>query len=363
MKSVDKKNAFTIVELLVAMALLVILLGLSGMVFSTTVKAHRTAGATIEITRNLRAITDQLNSDFQGLRKDGEIFLAWIARPAIDERGFLIDDNSDTIPDYYQKFDRIIFFADGDFQTYQPQAMTAAAGGGSKIVHGNLARISYVPAKNNAGIQASIQPDRKGRILARTEHVVTADSTLPDFPDWSAWDPVTFETGNYYTYEYQTTSMADWTNTSSPVSPYVAAKNDILTILSDVQNILAASTVTEGGPTVEIGDHTTYHNLFGNGVGEFAIQIWLEDEQRWFPQIDPNGDGVYTDTDYPLDGSVIHPTHVMGFLYVGSGESNLQTNTGRSLKFTALKFTFTLYDSNGIIPDGKTFTHIVYIDN
>jgi hypothetical protein len=28
---------------------------------------------------------------------------------------------------------------------------------------------------------------------------------------------------------------------------------------------------------------------------------------------------------------------------------------------TALKFTFTIYDSKGIIPDGKTFTHIVYL--
>jgi hypothetical protein len=27
----------------------------------------------------------------------------------------------------------------------------------------------------------------------------------------------------------------------------------------------------------------------------------------------------------------------------------------------ALKFTFTLYDSRGIIPEGRTFTHIVYI--
>jgi hypothetical protein len=29
----------------------------------------------------------------------------------------------------------------------------------------------------------------------------------------------------------------------------------------------------------------------------------------------------------------------------------------------ALKFTFTLYDSKGIIKEGRTFTHIVYLDN
>jgi hypothetical protein len=29
----------------------------------------------------------------------------------------------------------------------------------------------------------------------------------------------------------------------------------------------------------------------------------------------------------------------------------------------ALKFTFTLYDSNGVFKDGKTFTHIVYLND
>ena len=55
-----QSTGFTIVELLVAMSLLVILLGLSSMVFKTTVAAHRAAGAAIDVTRNLRAITDQL---------------------------------------------------------------------------------------------------------------------------------------------------------------------------------------------------------------------------------------------------------------------------------------------------------------
>jgi hypothetical protein len=29
----------------------------------------------------------------------------------------------------------------------------------------------------------------------------------------------------------------------------------------------------------------------------------------------------------------------------------------------ALKFTFTLYDSKGILQNGRTFTHIVFLDN
>jgi type II secretory pathway pseudopilin PulG len=368
-KSVVKNKAFTIVELLVAMGLLVMLLTLSGLVFSTTVEAHRKAGASIDISRNLRAVTDQLNTDFRGLRKDGEILLAWIVRPAIDEKGNMIDVNTDGIPDYYQKFDRILFFADGDFQTYKTQPTLS---GPEKIVHGNLARLSYMLAKDGAGTKASDQPDRARRILARTEHIVTADADLPDFPDWTVpWDPAVFEVDNFINYEYQTTTMGEWTNMSQSTHPYFAAKNNILTILSDISNILAADAIiTNGGPRVEIGQPNTYPNLFCSGVGEFGIQIWLDDEKRWYPQIDPDGNGIYTDTDYLLKGAVIDDTLVGGVIYPNpaTGAYDLITNANMSipappLKFTALKFTFTLYDSKGIISGGKTFTHIVYLDN
>jgi prepilin-type N-terminal cleavage/methylation domain-containing protein len=64
------KKAFTIVELLVAMAIIVVMLAGSGYVFSTAVQAERTARATAEIARKIRGITDQLNADFKGIRKE-----------------------------------------------------------------------------------------------------------------------------------------------------------------------------------------------------------------------------------------------------------------------------------------------------
>lgn len=362
-----KNNAFTIIELLVAMALLVLMLGLSGMVFQTTVEAHRTAGASVEITRRLRAITDQLNTDFRGLRKDGEFFLAWRAAPELDENNVIIDENGDTIPDNYIKFDRIVFFADGDFQTYRPQNTTTL--GVTKQVSGNLARISYMHAKKSDGTKAELISNRKRRILARTEHIVTADIDLPLFPDPAdlivgTWDPTVFDTANYSNYEYQTMSMADWTNISNPASLYVQAKSDIMTILTDVLDILSignSAGVTTGGPVVETDNPATYHNYFSEGVADFGIQIWDEINQRWYPQIDPNGDGDYSDSDYPLDGSEISQTVVNGRLtFDENGFTDLVSNGGVG---QALKFTFTLYDSHGVFPNGKTFTHIVLIDN
>lgn len=367
--TIKKKNAFTIVELLVAMTLLVILVALSSVVFSSSVKAYRKAVATIEITHHLNTITTQLNQDFRGLRRDGEIFLVWVAKPERDENNAIIDEDGNGIPDHYLKYDRILFFADGNFQTYRPQATTTP--GVTKQVTGNLARICYMPA-NTEDTQAEFVTPCQRRILARVQHIVTADGDLPLFPDPADlipanWDPAAFEADNSnYEYQYQTMTMTDWTNMSDPTSPYFAAKNNILTILTDVSNVLAVdNTVTEGGPVVETGIPDTYHNLFCEGVCDFGIQIWRADQQRWFPQIDPNGDGDYTDTDYFLDdkGTAIHETKVDGFLYEGDGEANLITASGVPLKFTALKFTFRLKDSKNIFPDGKVFTHIVYLDD
>ena len=98
--------------------------------------------------------------------------------------------------------------------------------------------------------------------------------------------------------------------------------------------------------------------------------------------VDPDGDGDLTnDSDFRLNGSAIHLAEIPGFLYPGTygghtmgpdltipgsqyprsglNEANFNDIPGLG---RALKFTFTLYDSRGIFKDGKTFTHIVYLD-
>ena len=51
--------------------------------------------------------------------------------------------------------------------------------------------------------------------------------------------------------------------------------------------------------------------------------------------------------------SIIYPANL-----VDEANFNMIPGLGR-----ALKFTFTLYDSKGIFENGKTFTHIVYLNN
>ncbi|MBW8036285.1 MAG: hypothetical protein FVQ79_11805 [Planctomycetes bacterium] len=149
---------------------------------------------------------------------------------------------------------------------------------------------------------------------------------------------------------------------------------------------LSTDPIQDGGPTVSLDDPNTVHMLFCEGVGEFSIQGWYEAEQRWVPTIDPNGDDILDDTDfvpaagaspttldlsgvpvllYPYDGSPGISGGIWNLKFEGVypnssvTEANFNSIPGLGKAF---KFTFTLYDSQGVFPDGKTFTHIVYLD-
>ena len=100
--------------------------------------------------------------------------------------------------------------------------------------------------------------------------------------------------------------------------------------------------------------------------------------------MDPDSDGFLTDTDFipAQNGIGLHSEEVPGLLYPYRSwypidpssyvRINNMSYPGQRLNQTyfnqipglgrALKFTFTLFDSKGIIKDGRTFTHIVYLD-
>ena len=165
------KRAFTITELLVAIALLAALIAGSGVVFQKAIQSERIAKATSEITRKLQVITDQIDRDFSALRKDGEIMLLWVPIP--------VDDDGDTIIDRYERLDTVMFYTTGDFMTYKPQPTTTP--GFSKYISGNQARVCYTFAKNAAGVAPKYQSPQD-RILLRTQHILTSDDDLGGLP-------------------------------------------------------------------------------------------------------------------------------------------------------------------------------------
>ena len=362
------RRAFTLIELVVAVALLAMVLSFASVIFKVGIGAYRTAGANAEIMQKLRAITDQLNADFKGLRKDGEIFVVWMAVPV----AYLVDaDDYDDDPDGYLRFDRIMFFANGDFQSYHQWLVKDSSG--PKILHGNVARICYMLA-NVDETKAPQEQYRQKRILARTQHILTAADILEDdgitlstFPHPGLFD----RTLNNW-YEYDKTSLEGWKNIPSE------QKMSMLTAITDVY--VEGSIFTEGGAIVDITEPNSFHMLLCEGVGEFKVQGWYDTEQRWVPEVDPNGNGFLTDdTDFFLVGEELDPDRVPGVLYpyppygrVGLGgvfEGKLFQELLNEAHFNAipglgraLKFTFTLYESKRILEDGPTFTHIVYLD-
>ena len=357
---------------MVAIGLLAIVLSFAGVIFNAGINTHRTALANAEIMRKLRAITDRLDADFQGLCKGGEIFVAWVAE---DRR----PDFSDCDLDGFERFDRIMFFTDGDFESYRAALMSD--GIRRKMVRGNLARVCYMlanadpPVTGGPPVKASSLGGPE-RILARTQHILTADPDLPVF-----FDPTSVVDANWYTwnnfYEYDKMTLEQWKK-----MPLVNKQN-ALSVITDVKVGVPPPTISDTvwGARANPAEPNSIHMLLCEGVGEFKIQGWYDAGRRWLPEVDIDGPGPLTDSDFFwLSPGVFDPDHVPGVLYpsraapggayggvningIGYGGPLDETDFNRVPGLgRALKFTFTLFDSKGVIKQGRTFTHIVYLD-
>jgi prepilin-type N-terminal cleavage/methylation domain-containing protein len=354
-------KAFTLIELLVAIGLLAIVMSFAGVIFRVCINAHRTAMANVEIMQKLRAITNQLEDDFKGLRKDGEIFVIWAAMP-VPAAGY--EDND---LDGYERFDRIMFFADGDFHSYRVNPM----------VRGNVARICYMLANrpSNNPVSNSIRPvqqEPQKRILVRNQHILTVDPALAEIGDPNSFtEPLWYLWNNRY--EYDKMFLDEW-----KLIPW-EDKANMLSVICDVTVDQNNVTVQTRGSEVDPADPNSIHMLLCEGVGEFKIQSWYDAQRRWVPEVDPDGDGFLLDTDFipTQDGTGLDPVALPGVLYpyppyggVAINNINYPRDQIDEEHFDmipglgrALKFTFTLFDSKGIIKEGRTFTHIVYLDD
>ncbi len=344
------RKAFTIVELLIAMGLFGMLLAASGVIFATAVKAHRTAEATTEISQNLAAITDQLNADFRGLQNDCPIAI-W----------FEMDPCDPCNPDI--RHDQILFFANGDFQSY---------GYNYPPFTGNTARVYYGQANimdvDYAGGTRNLEEDYKQvDILARRQHIYSSDPCLGSFPMDASGFNINFINNDYF--EHDSLAFSQWkVITSDPCN-----NNDIITTCFDN---------TDGRPGIDLDNAETLHMFMAPGVSHFQIQ-WAYPwggQLHWWPSTDPDSDGDDTDSDFTTMGA-----DEFGIIFnMPGGVNNVDMSDPPDgindwLDYTlaqtqagffpfgffpeALKFTFTLYDSKGVFPKGKTFTHIVYLDD
>jgi len=366
MKKIKKQFAFTIVELLVAMGLLAVIMTASGFIFHIAIKSQRIAKATLEITQKLRTITTQLDADFKNIRKDGIIFMGWTLSP--------VDHDGDGLSDGYDSFDRIMFFANGNYQTYNEYDHDNDGITPPEVLSGNVARITYMLASDADlyGSPPELYPAQwqqpADRILARSQHILIKDPALDPFPDfgniplldWTAnMNNRDYLIAHNKTYEYDNAAIDDWNN---------ALPSELQEMFTLATDIMPIADPTRGGLVVTADGHDPLHMLLCEGVGTFSVQRWYGGPQRWWPQIDVEGDGNLNPSVAGADGSdftvdpadptrLEEPVQGWHLPYIAD-EPHFNWYFGG-----ALKFTFTLYDPMGIFPDGKTFTHIVYLDD
>ena len=339
-------KGFTLVELVVAIGIMALAIFFAGTVFKTSINLYRIATAQAEIMQKFRAITQQLDSDFRGLRKDAPMFIH-----------FEMND--------YGRFDQIMFFADGDFQS------TGLVN--NKPIVGNVARIYYGHSQNSYGLQA------KDRLFARRQHILTADATLEQWPNFAVAgsfdqnDPIVTYMFKNDTYEYDWISLSQW---------QVIANNPAY--IDQIINVCFGNIpdFNDHRPVINTADANTIHNLMVQGIGSFCVQWGYYCPNRayfWWPSTDPNGSGNTDNSDFGPSGmnsnlfgiyfNSVAPTGwfapagtlpdcAKGAYYPGSSVNPLQPRPSYP---TALKFAFTIFDSRGVFKDGQTFTHIVYL--
>ncbi len=358
------RKAFTLIELVVALGILAVVMSFASVIFRVSIDSHRVALANAEIMQKLRVITDQLDADFQGWRRDGDLFIIWDAKRKSDYSGINAND-----PAGFERFDRIMFFTSGDFQTYNADPP----------IRGNVARVCYtlvsVPDSNDPDGRMRPQGQKPAdRMLARTVHILVPTSDPGDRFDAASFTDDQWREWNS-TLEYDNISLQEWMQ----IPPQ--QKIDILSVVGDVTIAgagEASSTTDEAarGTVIDLSQPDPVHALLCEGVGQFCVQGWSDAEQRWMPEVNPNGDeSLEDDSDFLLEGDDIDPANNPGIWYPRGAVTMRNLNDYPASQIDeehlheipglgrALKFTFTLYDSKGILTNGRTFTHIVYLDN
>jgi prepilin-type N-terminal cleavage/methylation domain-containing protein len=338
------KKAFTLIELVVAVALLAVVFLFAGTIFKVCINSYRTAVANAEIIQKLRAITDQLNADFKGIRTDAPL-LFWFKQDT--------DDPS-------QRYDQIMFFADGDFQSTQlyDYGKSPAVPSVPPIIRpehpviGNVARIHYGQAQSRDPADDTMKDPfdlkKEDRLLAKRQHILTADLNLDKWPnaDMSDFNDIPGVDKKNERYEHDSLSLAQWEIVEGD-----AYRDEIIPTCFNFR------------PYIDMEDPNTFHKLLCEGVGSFAIQwaYWDSVDGRfyWYPL-----DSHFCTACGKLFGvyfNIPGPTTITDWDPIENVEYKSGDYFPSDFYPKAIKFTFTLYDSKGVFKEGRTFTHIVYL--
>jgi len=292
------KKAFTLIELVVAVALLAMMLAFSGIIFKVSIESYRTAVANAEIMQKLRAITDQLNADFKGLAKDGYLILHCNIENGSEYQGY--------VPGNFRA-DRLYYFSTGDFQSW------------FRTDRSNIARIYFGHDSNSLDPPGPVADRLVSRWNLARDAVLVTPGITPTDPNF------------------------DYINIS-----YAQTKANIPATLADANGLLV------NGVRLNIERYPNdIRRLMCQNVGWMQIE-WADPngsvtggKLNWWGMGNPIA-GIFA--------VAISESASLTYYKANWDPSN------RAYWPKALKFTFTLYDSRNIIKGGRMFTHIVYLD-
>lgn len=331
---------------MVAVSITILMMMATSVVFKSAGAAAGKANSSSEIMQQARALCRQLENDFKGLRPDMPMAVI-----------FETDINN-------LRQDRIVFFANGDFQTTDGDS-------------GNLARIFYGQARDDFDTPQHIDnPDAPGRrVLTRRYKIMSPLSAY--FPannnTWAFWSSYTPEQFDYALLENSNESFwktedpqnfidyhfRTWDGTPEDERPLNTTWPVSMVRRPEIVEIEAA--IDAGA----VGADALQQSYILPDVSDFRIDMWYASDSEW--GVAPTPMAVYWNVvdlapgaseliDPPFD--VFNPPAGQ---YGWFSEDDLRIGFGITNPWPkAIRFTFTLYDRDRrYFPDGKTFTYIV----
>ena len=297
-------RAFTLIELVVAIAILVMVISFSSVIFKVSINSYRTATASTEIMQKLRAITDQLNRDFKGLGKDGYLIIH--SQLQLGRSEYVNLSPADF------RADRLFYFTTGDFQSWFVSNKRSNI---TKVYFGHDSRSLY-----------DLTLPVSEWTLARDVKLITP---APGFPGPNDCDSLS----------------------------YAGFKADVLVTEADAKNLLIS------GIPIDIYNPGEVRGLMCQNVGEIVIE-WTDGTKypnpdnslAWFGFSMARRDGSPPAIAPKPEYATVEEIDITVPFY----RASWGPSTPRQYWPKALKFTFKLYDSKGILKQGRPFTHIVY---
>jgi len=355
-----RRRGVTLVEMLVAVGITIMMLLATSVVFTSSGKASGKATAYSDIMQQARALCRQLEQDFTHLRPDMPLAILF------EQKGY--DTTGDGFLDTFYREDRVVFFANGDFQTLDG------------ITSGNLARIFYGQARDLLPTPAQVDnpsaPFR--RILTRRQKILSPLGWPPanaiswtnsnnNPAGWAGWQVSSPEEYDYIPLENSSESY--WkTETPQNFLDYHFRTQEKTPGDGWIVSMVRRPDVAAIQAAISMGAvrQDALQKLYVlPDVSEFRIDAWYAGNIQW-------GVIPYTAAFYwniqDLDDPPMppRPTNIdLPFFtppnYGWFSEADLKNLYQIPTTWpTALRFTFTIHDKDRRhFPEGKTFTYIV----